>query len=92
MNGNPINSVLVDGGAVFNVMPYSTVEKFGKSHKDLKKTNMVMPSFIRESTLALGFLIIDLTVGSRTTNTLFFVVDGIPRYTILLGREWIRAN
>ena len=42
MNGKPISRVLVDGGAVFNVMPYSTVEKLVKSYKDLKKTNMTM--------------------------------------------------
>ena len=92
MNGEPITKVLINGGAVFNVMPYSTVEKFGKSHRDLKKTNMTMSSFTGESTLALGFLIVELTVGSRRTNTLFFVVDGRPGYTILLGREWIHAN
>ena len=92
MNGKPIKSVLVDGGVVFNVMPYSTVEKLGKSHKDLKKTNMTMSSFTREITATLGFLIVELTVGSTTTNTLFFVVDGRPRYTVLIGREWIHAN
>ena len=92
MNEKPINRVLVDRGAVFNIMPYSTVEKFGKSHKDLKKINMTLSSFTRESTLALGFLIAELTVGSRTNNTLFFVVDSRLGYTILLRREWIHAN
>ena len=92
MNGKPINKVLVDGEAVFNIMPYSTVEKFRKSHRDLKKTKMTISNFTGESTLALGFLIAELTVGSRTNNTLFFVVDGRLGYTILLGREWIHAN
>ena len=77
---------------MFNVMPYSTVEKLRKSHKDLKKTNIIMSNFTGESTLAVGCLIAELTVGSRITNTLFFVVDGRPGYTILLGRKWIHAN
>ena len=92
VNEEPIMRVLIDDGAVFNVMPYSTGVKLGKSHKDLKKTNITMFNFIWKSTLALGFLITELTTESRTTNTLFFVVDSRPGYTILLGREWIHAN
>ena len=92
VNEKPITRVLIDGGVVFNMMPYSTVEKLGKSHKDLKKTNMTTSNLIEGSTPALGFLIAELIVGSRITNTLFFVVDARPRYTILLGREWIHAN
>ena len=45
MNGKLISRVLVDGGAAFNVMPYSMVEKLGKSHKDLKKTDIIMSNF-----------------------------------------------
>ena len=92
MNRKPINRVLMDGGAVFNVMPYSTVEKLGKSHKDLKKTDIIMSNFTGKITLALGCLITEFTVGSRTANTLVFVVDGRPGYIILLSKEWIHAN
>ena len=92
INEKPISRVLVDGEVVFNVMPYSAVEKLRKSHKDLKKTNIVLSNFTGESTLALGVLIAELTVGSKTTNTLFFVINGKPGYTILLGREWIHAS
>ena len=92
VNGKPISKVLIDGGVVLDVMPYSMVKKLGKSHKDLKETNITMPNFIGESTLALGFFIAELTVGSKTTNTVFFVVDAKLRYNILLGREWIHAN
>ena len=92
MNGKPISRVLIDKGAVLNVMPYNTVTKLRKSCKDLKETNMTMSNFTRGSTSILGFLIVELTVGSKTTNTMFFVVDAKPRYTILLGREWIYAN
>ena len=42
--------------------------------------------------MALGFLIDELTTRSRTTNTVFFMVDAKLRYTVLLGREWIHAN
>ena len=92
MNKKPINRVLVDGGAVFNIIPYSTIEKLGKSYRDLKKTNMSLSSFTGESVLPLGFLVAEFSVGCRTSNTLFFMVDGRPGYNVLLGREWIHAN
>ena len=92
MNGKPISRVLLNGGVVLNVMPYSTIEKLRNSHKDLKETNMTMSNFTGGSTPALGFLIAKLTVGSRATNTLFFVTDARPGYTVLLGIEWIHAN
>ena len=75
-----------------NVMPYNTVRKLRKSHKNMKEINMSMSNFTRGSTPALGFLIAELTVGSRTTNIVFFVVDAKPGYAILLGKEWIHTN
>ena len=92
VNGKPTSRVLINGGAVLNMMPYSSDRNLRKSHKDLKETNMTMLNFTRESTPAIGFLITKLTVGSRTSNIVFFVVDGRPGRTILLGREWIHVN
>ena len=71
VNKKPIARVLIDGGAVFDAMPYSTVEKLGKSHKDLKKTNMTMSNFIGENASTLGVLTAELIVGSKTTITFF---------------------
>jgi hypothetical protein len=35
---------------------------------------------------------VDLTVGSKTILTSFFIVSSKSTYTILLGRDWIHAN
>ena len=86
VNGKLINRVLIDIGAVPNIMPYNIVKGLGQSRKDLKETNMTMSNFIGGSTLALGFFInTKLIVGFRITNTMIFVVDAKSRYTILLG-------
>lgn len=92
MNGKLVSRVLVGGRAVLNIMPYSVVKRLGKSHKDLKQTNIIMSNFTGESTSTLGFLIFELTVGSKTANTVFFVVNAKPRYAILLGRALIHAS
>ena len=41
---------------------------------------------------ALGALCIDLTIGSKTLPTTFFVINGKGFYNLLLGRDWIHAN
>ena len=53
-------------------MTYNTVKRLDKSRKDPKETNMTMSNFTQGNSLALGFLIAKLTVGSRTTNMVFF--------------------
>ena len=83
------------------MMAYSMIKKLGNSCKDLNETNickdlnetnMTMSNFTGRSTSALGVLIDELTVGSKTFNVMFFIVDGKLGYTILLDREWIHAN
>lgn len=38
-----------------------------------------------------GVLNVELTVGSKTIPTTFFVIDGKGSYCLLLGRDWIHA-
>ena len=35
---------------------------------------------------------IELTIGSKTPLTTFFIIDGKGSYSLLLGRDWIHAN
>jgi hypothetical protein len=35
---------------------------------------------------------VELTIGSKTMLTTFFVIDGKGAYSLLLGRDWIHAN
>jgi hypothetical protein len=37
--------MLVDGGAVVNLMPYTMLCKIGKSEEDLTKTDMMLVDF-----------------------------------------------
>ena len=41
---------------------------------------------------ALGALCVDLTIGSKTLPTTFFVINGKSSYSLLVGRDWIHAN
>jgi hypothetical protein len=92
INGHLVNKMLVDTGAAVNVMPYSVLRRLGHSVENLIKTNVTLSDFNGQASEAKGVLNMDLTVGSKTIPTSFFIVSSKSTYTILHGRDWIHAN
>jgi hypothetical protein len=92
INGHPVNKMLVDTSATINIMPYSVLCRLGRSVEDLIKTNVTLCDFNGQASEAQGVLNVDLTVGSKTILTSFFIVSSKSTYTVLLGRDWIHAN
>jgi hypothetical protein len=92
INGQPVNKMLVDTGAAVNIMPYSVLRRLGRSTGDLIKTNVTLSDFNGQTSEAQGVLSVDLTIGSKTVPTSFFVVNSKSTYNILLGRDWIHTN
>jgi hypothetical protein len=84
--------MLVDIGAVVNIMPYSVLHQLGCSIEDLIKTNIMLSDFNGQASEAQGVLNVDLSVGSKTVPTSFFIVSSKSTYTALLRRDWIHAN
>ena len=91
INGQPIRRVFVDGGATINIMPLATIAKIGKNRTDLLPTGMKVASFAGALTKAVGSIVVELTVGTKTLPTAFFVIDALTAYTALLGRDWIHS-
>jgi hypothetical protein len=92
INDHPVNKMLVDTGAAINIMSYSVLRWLGRSTEDLIKTNVTLSDFNGQASEAQGVLNMDLTVGSKTVLTSFFIVSSKSRYIVLLGRDWIHAN
>jgi hypothetical protein len=92
INGQPVNKMLVYTGAAVNIMPYSVLHRLGRSTGDLIKTNATFSDFNGQTSEAQGILSVDLTVGSKTVPTSFFIINNKSTYSILLGRDWIHAN
>jgi hypothetical protein len=92
INSHPVNKMFVDTGAVVNIMSYSMLCRLGRSAEDLIKTNVTLSDFNGQASEAQGVLNVDLTVGSKTIPTSFFIVSSKSTYTVLLGRDWIHAN
>jgi hypothetical protein len=92
INGHSVNKILVDTGAAVNIMPYSVLHQLGHSAEDLIKTNVTFSDFNGQASEAQGVLNMDLTMGSKTVPTSFFIVSSKSTHTVLLGRDWIHAN
>ena len=84
--------MLVDGGASINLMPYTTFRKLGKGLGDLIETDMMLKDFGGNASKTQGAINIELTIGSKTLLTTFFVIDRKGSYSLLLGHDWIHAN
>jgi hypothetical protein len=85
--------MLVDEGATVNLMPYSLYKKIGKQDDELVKTNVMLSGVgIDNSIKAKGVTSVELTIGTKTLDVAFFVVDVEGNYSLILGRDWIDAN
>ena len=66
-NGKPVSKVLVDNRSTVNVMPLRMLRALGRSIGDLIETEVFVSTFTREISKTLGVLLIDITMGSKTS-------------------------
>jgi hypothetical protein len=84
--------MLVDGVAAVKLMPYTMQRKIGKSNEDLTQSDMMVVDFEGNVSPAQGVICVELTMGSKTLPTAFFVIKGRGYYNLLLGQDCIHAN
>ena len=93
IDGIPIAKMLVDGETVINLMPYSLYRKLGKQDDELVKTNMTLSGVGTDSSIKVkGVTSVELTIGTKTLASAFFVADVEINYSLILSRDWIHAN
>jgi hypothetical protein len=93
INGKPISRMLVDGGAIVNLMLYSLFKKLGGSYEELIKTNMTVNGVGGGEPMgAKGVISMELTIGSKMLATTFFIAETQGNFSLILGRDWIHAN
>ena len=74
VDGKPMNKMLVDRGASVNLMPYTTFCKLGKGLEHLIETDMMLKDFRGNASKTQGAMNVELTIGSKTLLTTFFVI------------------
>ena len=86
INGTPVHSMLVDSGAIVNLMPYPLYKKLGGTNEELIKTNMTISGVGGDAPiLARGVANMELTIGSKTLAIALFVTDVQGSYNLILG-------
>ena len=86
-NGKLVSKVLVDNGSATNVMPLRMLRALRRSIGDLIETKGLVLAFTREISKTLGVLPIDITMGSKTSLSAFFVINSTANYNALLRRD-----
>ena len=76
-----------------DIMPYSLYKKLGGMDEELIGTNMTISGVGGgEPIPAKGVASMELTIGSKTLATAFFVAEVQGSYNLILGRDRIYAN
>jgi hypothetical protein len=84
--------MLIDDGAAVNLMPYSIFKKLGREDDELMKTNLTLNGMGGNPMEARGVVSMELTVGSKSLATTFFIIEVQGNYSVILGRDWIHTN
>jgi hypothetical protein len=92
IDGRPISRMLIDGGATVNLMPYGIFKKLGQEDDELVKSNLKLNGMGGNLMEARGVVSIELTVGSKSLATVFFIVEVQGNYSAILGRDWIHTS
>jgi hypothetical protein len=71
----PVSWMLVDGGAAINLMSYFIFKKLGREDDELMKTNLTLNGVRGNSMEARSVVSIELTIGSKSLATAFFIVE-----------------
>jgi hypothetical protein len=84
--------MLVDIGAVVNLISYSIFNKLRREDNELVKTNLMLNDVGGNPMEARCIVSMELIVGSKSLATAFFVVEMQGNYSVILGQDWIHAN
>ena len=78
--------MLVDGGAIVNLMPYSLFKKLGGKDDELIKTNMTVNDIGGGDLIdAKGVAFMELTIGSKMLAPVIFVSEVQGNFNMILG-------
>jgi hypothetical protein len=88
----PISRFLIDGGGAVNLMLYSIFKKLRREDDELVKTNLMLNGVGGNPMEARGVVSMELTIGSKSLATTFFVIEVQDNYSVILIHDWIHAN
>jgi hypothetical protein len=92
IDGRLISMMLIDGGAVVNLMLYFVFKKLEREDDELMKTNLTLNNLGGNLMEDRGVVSMELTVRKKSLAIAFFVVEVQGNYNVILGHDWIHTN
>jgi hypothetical protein len=92
IDGKSISRMLIDGSTADILMLYFIFNKLGRDDDELVKTNLTLNGVRGNLMEARGIVSMELTVGSKSLATMFFIIEEQGNYSGILGRDWIHTN
>jgi hypothetical protein len=87
INKKSISRMLIDGGTAINLMSYSVFKKLGREYDELLKTILTLNGVGGNPMEARGVVSIELTIGSKSLATAFFIIEVQNNYSVILGHD-----
>jgi hypothetical protein len=85
IDGRLISTMLIDDGIIVNLMAYSIFKNLGREDGELVKTNLMLNDMGGNPMEARGIVSMELTVGSKSLATAFFIVEMQGNYSVIHG-------
>jgi hypothetical protein len=87
IDGKPVSRMLIDSGAVVNQMSYTVFKRLGREDDELMKTNLTLNGVGGNPMEVRSFISMELTIGSKSLATSFFIVEVQDNYNVIIGRD-----
>ncbi|CAL2276140.1 unnamed protein product [Prunus armeniaca] len=92
-NGGKIAyEVLMDMGAMVNILPASIMRKLKKGSDELIPTETTVSEFVGDTTTSKRIIPLQVRVRQKVRMTAFFVIKIMTYFNALSGRDWIHGS
>ncbi|KAL0448415.1 UNVERIFIED_CONTAM: hypothetical protein Slati_1397900 [Sesamum latifolium] len=79
-----VNSILIDGGSVVNILPLRTLKELGIPMDELSNSHLMIQGFNQGGQKAIGVIRMELVMDDMVSTALFHIVDAKTSYNMLL--------
>ena len=86
-----VKRILIDLGSSADLLQVAIVKQMGFIPSSLENPRRTLSGFNGSSTTSLGDVILPVQAGPVILNVLFFVVEDLSPFNVILGRTWLHG-
>ena len=86
-----VKRILVDPSSSADLLQVAVIKQMGFEPSSLENPRRTLSGFNGSSTTSLGDVILPVQAGPVILNVLFFVVEDLSPFNVILGRTWLHG-